>query len=188
MYPATDEVLAVQESVTEGCEDCTPVPERPIVSVAFEALLVIVMSPDEADAVVGAKTTVSVADCPAAMVSPADRPVMAYPEPDMVTDDTDTVELPAFFTETVLLAELPVSTSPKERLEGLAVRVPETAVPLSGSLREPSIDVKNVAVPETVPADSGAKRTLNEMLLPAAMVTGVVMPVSENPVPAMAVL
>lgn len=68
LYPATDDVLADQESVTECCVVWTPVPERLIVKGVFVALLEIWMAPDELDASVGAKTTVTGTVAPAATV------------------------------------------------------------------------------------------------------------------------
>lgn len=52
-------------------------PESAIASGEFEALLATWTSPDELDAVVGAKTTVKEADFPAARVSFAEMPVAA---------------------------------------------------------------------------------------------------------------
>ena len=78
----------------------------------------------------------------------------------------------------------PAGMDPKLRLEGLAVKAPavtpdpdsdhESPVPLLGV---------RVAVPEALPADWGAKVTLNVALWPAFSVTGVVIPLKVNPLP-----
>ena len=91
-----------------------------------------------------------------------------------------------FFKVSVWLWLVPSCTFPKLKLLGLPVNVPAvTAVPLSAMLREgfEAFEVI-VTLPLALPADFGAKVTLNEVLWPGIKVTGVVMPEMLKPVPA----
>jgi hypothetical protein len=173
-------LLADQESVTEGCADCTPEPDREIVREEFDALLETTMSPLELDDAVGAKTTVREADFPAASDSPGSIPVAAKPVPDSFTAETETLEVPAFRIDTVLLVEEPTSTLPKARFAGVALNTPAAAtpVPLRVSFTEPSVVVANVAAPEMLAVDCGVKCTVNVTLFPLVIVSGVARPVT----------
>lgn len=80
---------------------------------------------------------------------------------------------------------LPTVTLPKLRLEGLGDRSPaESPVPDSAIVREgfEAFDVI-VTLPLAAPAAAGANFTLKVVFVPAANVTGVVMPLTLNPVP-----
>ena len=73
----------------------------------------------------------------------------------------------------------------KVKLVGDAVKAPtDTAVPLSG-IAKLGLEASEVtvAVPVKVPAEVGAKFTVNVALCPAASVTGSVIPETLNPVP-----
>jgi hypothetical protein len=90
-----------------------------------------------------------------------------------------------FFNVSVWLWLVPSCTFPKLKLAGFPVRAPAVAaVPLSPMLREgfEAFDV-TVTVPLALPADFGAKVTLNEVLWPGVKVTGVVIPEMLKPVP-----
>ena len=69
MYPATCDVLAVQDRVTWWCTVATPVPLRGIESVGFVALLVTVIAPLKVPVTVGLNDSVSVAVAPTAIVN-----------------------------------------------------------------------------------------------------------------------
>jgi hypothetical protein len=172
-------LLADQESLTEGCADCTPAPDRGIVREEFDALLETMISPLELDDAVGAKTTVRGADFPAASNSPGLIPVAAKPEPDSFTAETETLEVPAFWIDTVLLVEEPTSTLPKARFAGVALNTPAAPAPapLRVSSTEPSV-VANVAAPEMLAVDCGVKCTVNVTLFPPVIVSGVARPVT----------
>ena len=80
---------------------------------------------------------------------------------------------------------LPTVTLPKLRLAGLGESAPaERPVPDSEMLRVgfEAFDVI-VTVPLALPATEGVNITLKLVLAPAAKVTGVVMPLSVNPLP-----
>lgn len=71
------------------------------------------------------------------------------------------------------------------RLVGFAVKVPAvTAVPLSVTLSDEfeALEV-TVTLPLALPAEVGAKITLNEVLWPGVNVIGVVIPETLKPVP-----
>src|SRR5713226_2156141 len=97
-----------------------------------------------------------------------------------------TLELPVSVSVTVCAALLPKFTLPKLRLVGFAVsrKVAVTPVPLraiaSGEL---GALLTSETAPVTLPAALGVKPTLNVALLPAAMVTGAVMPVRLKSLP-----
>ena len=111
---------------------------------------------------------------------------MPKPAPETLIWETLTLELPVSVSVTVCAALLPTFTLPKLRLVGLAVsrKVAVTPVPLraiaSGEL---GALLTSETVPVTLPAALGVKATLNVALLPAAMVTGAVMPVRLKSLP-----
>jgi hypothetical protein len=73
-----------------------PVPVRGIVMVESLAELATVIDPEAAPAVVGANCAVKLADCPAAIVSGAAKPVTLKPVPVAFTCVTLTLALPEF--------------------------------------------------------------------------------------------
>ncbi len=90
-----------------------------------------------------------------------------------------------FFKVSVWLWLVPSCTLPKLKLVGLPVSAPAVAaVPLSATLSDgfEALEVI-VTLPLELPADVGAKVTLNEVLCPGVKVTGVVIPETLNPVP-----
>ncbi len=186
LYPTTDEVLAFQVSPT--VLDCvvTPVPLVVIVAGEFVALLTIETLPLTAPAVVGANSTVNVADWFGLRISPAVTPLALYPAPLTFTAEIATLALPVFVTLRLSELLLPVFTLPKFRLvvlrlskRVLAVPVPLSAI-VSGELGELLVTVTD---PLTAPADVGAKFTLNVVFAPAFSVKGALMPDTLNPAP-----
>ena len=90
-----------------------------------------------------------------------------------------------FFSVTICDVASPISTFPKLMLVGLAVRSPAvTAVPDSGMFNVGFCAFELTATfPLKVPADCGAKVTLNVTVCPDPSVTGSVIPETVNPVP-----
>ena len=83
---------------------------------------------------------------------------------------------------------LPTVTLPKLRLVGFDPKSPgEIPVPDNGIVKVgfEALEV-TVTLPLALAADAGVKVTLKVALCPALRVTGVVMPLSVNPVPLMA--
>src|SRR6266851_5039016 len=79
-----------------------------------------------------------------------------------------------------------MDTFPKLRLVGLteSCSVAATPLPLSGmAVGEPGALLTSETLPDTLPMPAGVKATLNVALLPAAMVSGTVMPVRLKPLP-----
>ncbi len=111
---------------------------------------------------------------------------MPKPAPETLIWEMLTLELPVSVSVTVCAALLPKFTLPKLRLVGFAVsrKVAVTPVPLraiaSGEL---GALLTSETAPVTLPAALGVKPTLNVALLPAAMVSGTVMPVRLKPLP-----
>src|SRR5580704_5328667 len=108
---------------------------------------------------------------------------MPVPEADAAV--TLTFSPPVFFNVTVCDAVFSSTTLPKLMLVGLAVKSPDvTAVPVNGidKFGFCAFDVTDT-LPVKVPADWGAKVTLNETLCPAPSATGKVMPETLKPVP-----
>lgn len=100
MYPTTDDVLAVQDSVAECASTCVPIPESEMLIGEFAALLVTVTLPDAVTADAGVKITPNVAVCPAPIICPAVTPDELNPVPVTFTDAIVTVELPLFVSVT----------------------------------------------------------------------------------------
>ena len=97
-----------------------------------------------------------------------------------------TLEPPVLVTVSERACLLPrVSTLPKARLLGLAPSAPgATPVPDKGMVKVGlgAFEVM-VTLPLAFAADCGVKVTLNVALCPAVSVTGVVIPLTVNPVP-----
>jgi hypothetical protein len=162
------------------------VPDSAIAAGEFEALLAMFIVPDALAAVSGANVTSSEATSPTVKTSPASRPDVSNPVPDVVTFEIERFEFPVFVTDTVALAELPSATLPKLKLDGVAVStlVAATPTPARGMRSQPAAArVVSDTVPDSVPADLGAKCTVNEVLLPLASANGVAMPVIVKPLP-----
>jgi len=119
-------------------------------------------------------------------VVPEVTPLALKPAPETVTLEMVTFEFPVLVRLALSKLLLPRFTLPKLRPVGFAVskKVAVTPVPLrpivSGEL---GALLTSVTVPVTLPAALGLKATLNVALLPAAMVSGTVMPVRLKPFP-----
>ncbi len=113
-------------------------------------------------------------------------PLALKPAPEIVKLDTMTFEFPVLVRLALSKLLLPKFTLPKLRLVGLAVsrKVAVTPVPLRAIVSgELGALLTSETVPVTLPAAPGVKATLNVALLPAAMVSGTVMPVRLKPLP-----
>jgi hypothetical protein len=148
------------------------------------ALLVIfTLAPVTAPAVVGAKVTVSVADCPGVRIVPFETP-LALNSALAVTPEMVTLEFPLLVTVEVSWLELFTFTVPKLKLAGLAakIRVAATPVPLKLIVTDDGTPlVVSVMEPVTVVADTGVKIAFSVALAPAAIVVDVVTPELLNP-------
>ena len=163
---------------------CVPVPVSAIASGEFGALLTIEMLPVALPVVVGANCAVKVAICPALIVNGLAIPPMLKPAPEAVAWETVRLAVPEFVRVTVCEAEAPTATDPKAREVGLAascacapVPVIEMVVGEFGELLVIEI------VPVTLPPAVGANCAVNDVLFPAANVSGVVSPLMLNSAP-----
>ena len=98
-----------------------------------------------------------------------------------LTCEIVTLEFPVFEIVMPLELELPAFTFVKLRLAGLADSVTDAAVPapLKGkTFGEFGALLTRLTVPARLPADVGAKSTLNVVLLPAPIITGVARPLT----------
>src|SRR5712671_729985 len=92
--------------------------------------------------------------------------------------------VPELLNVKVCVPLLPTSTLPKLKLEGLAVSVPCTPVPLNAiAAGDPGALLLMEMLPEALPVDAGKNCAVKEMLEPALIVCGKVKPVRLNPVP-----
>ncbi len=108
------------------------------------------------------------------------------PAPETPTLEMVTLALPVLVTATLSELLLPTLTLPKFRLAVLRPRVlvEATPVPLSGMLIDGVGELLAMVMePEAAPAEVGAKTALKVAFLPAAMVTGALMPVKLKPAP-----
>ena len=113
-------------------------------------------------------------------------PLALKPAPEIVKLDTVTFEFPVLVRLALSKLLLPKFTLPKLKLVGFAVsrKVAVTPVPLRAIVSgELGALLTSETVPVTLPAAPGVKATLNVALLPAAMVSGTVMPVRLKPLP-----
>jgi hypothetical protein len=161
------------------------VPLRATLSDGFEAFEVTVTLPLALPAVCGAKVTLNEVLCPGVRVTGVVIPEMLKPVPEAFTCEMVTLSPPVFCTVSVWLRVWSTVTLVNVRLVGFAVNVPAvTAVPLSPTPSDgfEAFEV-TATLPLALPADAGAKVTLNEVLCPGVRVTGVVIPEMLKPVP-----
>jgi hypothetical protein len=143
-------------------------------------LAMVTFAPLTAPAVVGAKVTLRVTDCPGVSVMPPDTPLALKPVPFVVTLEIKMFEFPLFVTDVDSELLLPSLTLPKERLVGLAASDSVCAAPVP---ERPivSVDgvpfVARVMLPVTDEEDDGVNSALNVMLPPATIVLEVESPV-----------
>ena len=119
-------------------------------------------------------------------ISPEVTPLSLYPVPEMVTPEIVTFEFPVLVSVVVNELLLPTLTFPKLKLGELSPRTRVAAAPVP--LREIVVGelgalLSSVIDPVTVPAALGPNTALNVVALPAAMVTGAVIPVVLKPAP-----
>jgi hypothetical protein len=161
----------------------TPLPDKGMVRLGFEALDVIVRLPLAPPADDGVNETLKVALCPAVNVTGVVIPLKLNPEPLIPTEEIVTVVPPLLVTVSDRDCLFPTVTLPKLRLVGFAPSVPGvTPLPDKGMVRVgfEALDVI-VRLPLALPADEGVNETLKVALCPAVSVTGVVIPVKLNP-------
>jgi hypothetical protein len=160
------------------------VPVRPIVNGELGALLMIEMLPTGLPAEVGANWAVNVVLRPAPSVCGTASPLMLKPVPDAVACETVTFADPEFVNVIVWDPLLPTATEPKLTLAGLALSWPWVPVPDRAiAAGEPGELLTTEMLPVAAPADVGAKVAVNDALLPALIVIGIVAPLILNPAP-----
>ncbi len=88
-------------------------------------------------------------------------PVMLNPVPEALAAEIVTLAVPELLNVKVCVPLLPTSTFPKLKLEGLAVSVPCTPVPLNAIVAGEFVALlATLTLPVTPPAEAGAKATL----------------------------
>lgn len=159
-----------------------PVPLRPIAVGDPETFVVSEMLPERLPAVVGAKTALNDMVLLGVTVC-AEKPVTLKPAPVTLSDETTRFTVPVFFTVIVCELFVPSTTLPKVTLEGVIDMAGSAPLPLSGiAVGEAGRFVETEMLPETAPADAGAKTALKLMLLPGVSVSAVKL-TTLNPVP-----
>jgi len=132
----------------------------------------------------GANCALNVVLPPAASVSGTDKPVRLNPVPEALAAEMVTVAVPELLNVMVCVPLLPTSTFPKLKLEGLAVSVPCTPVPLKAiAAGDPGALLVMEMLPDALPVDAGRNCAVKETLEPELIVCGKVKPVRLNPVP-----
>jgi hypothetical protein len=124
-------------------------------------LLVIETLPLALPVAEGANCALKVVFCPAARVSGTDKPEMLKPVPAALAAEIVTLAVPELLNVKVCVPLLLTSTFPKLKLEGLAVSVPCTPVPLNAIVAGEFVALlATLTLPVTLPAEAGAKATL----------------------------
>jgi len=172
--------------LAESCPAAVdPVPARAIVKLGLEPFEVTVTLPLAVAADAGVKVTVKLALCPGVSVTGVEIPCMAKPVPLTPTLEIVTVEPPVLVTVSGSGWLVPVCTVPKFKLVGFAPSAPSAApVPVNATDSEGfGASEVIVTLPLALPVALGAKVTVNVALLEASTASGVVMPLSVNPLP-----
>jgi len=185
VVPSVTLPKASLDGLSESVPGATPVPVSDIVSVGFDAFELIVTVPLALPVACGANVTVKVVFWDGFNVRGVAIPLNVNPVPVMLACDTLTAVPPVLVRVTVADWVVPVVTLPKASLVGLSESAPGvTPVPDKGISRDgfEAVEV-TVTVPLTLPALVGANLTDSEAVCPADNVTGVVMPLTVNPVP-----
>ena len=121
---------------------------------------------------------------PAPNASGVLNPLMLKPVPDTVACEIVTLADPEFVNVNVWLPLLPTATDPKFSLDGLAPSWPAIPVPDNAIVAgEPGALLTIEIPPVTLPTADGENFAVNEALLPALIVIGIVAPLMLNPVP-----
>jgi hypothetical protein len=144
----------------------TPVPDRGIFKVGFEAVEVMATLPLTAPAAVGVNETLKLVLCPAVSVSGVVMPLRLNPDPLAVAAEIVMLEPPVFVKVSDKVCLTPTAALPKLRLVGFAPSVPAaTPVPDSGIFKVGFDAVEVMAtLPLTAPAAVGVNDTLNVAL------------------------
>lgn len=174
--------------VTEICA-CAPVPLSAIVAGEFVALLVTVTLPERLAAVAGANVTLNVMDCPAASASGTVNPATLNPVPLSLICEIVTLELPVFFSVTLCVALVPVTTLPKLSDAGLTVSCSADATPVPASATtsgELGAFLTSVTLPVKLLAVADVNPSVKVEVPPGATVSGNVRPLKVKPLPASA--
>jgi hypothetical protein len=150
------------------------------------ALLTTITLPFTPPGFEGAKTTCNVAVWLGPNVKPDETPFALNPVPEVVTLEIVTFEFPLFVRVTFSVLLLPSFTLPKLKPVGLAPRSSVATTPVP----EPEIVnsefdalLTSDTDPFTAPAVVGANTTLNEVLVPAPIVSGNESPLALKPAP-----
>jgi hypothetical protein len=139
---------------------------------------------------VGLNDTFIVVLCPAASVSGVVTPLSVKSFALTVIPEIVRLTFPLFVMVTVFEPDVPVLMLPNAKLVGLAVRpaVPATPVPVNVTVSsEFAALLAMLTLPVKLPAVVGAKEAVNEALAPAAMLVGVVRPLTLKPLPLTAI-
>jgi hypothetical protein len=153
----------------------------------FVALLTTVTLPGRVPTEAGANVMLKEVDCPAARFRGSTIPPVLKPAPLALICEMETLEFPVFEIVTLCVELVPVVRLPKLSDTGDAEswRTVEVPVPPSGTIREEfSALLINVMLPETAPAEAGAKPTLNAEEPPGGMESGKASPEEVKPDPA----
>ena len=146
--------------------------------------------PLTAVSVVGAKLTLNVTLWAGAMAAGTVIPDAEYPAPLAVSCETFAVAFPVLVIVTFFDAVVPILTLPKLKVEGVAVSVEETAVPVPDNAIEVGEFVALLVMemfPVKFAALCGANCAVMLVLPPAAIDSGVVGPLTLKPVPLAAI-
>lgn len=135
----------------------------------------------------GRNVTVRTAAWPGPSIMPEVRPLPLNPAPVKVTLEIDIFEFPLLVSVVVSKPLPPTVTLPNGKLAGIALssEVDAVPVPLTGSpIGEFGAVLTSETDPFTAPADMGANTMLNDVVPPAAIVTGTASPAVLIPAPA----
>jgi hypothetical protein len=163
---------------------CVPVPLKGMVSGEFCPLLTIEMLPLALPADVGANWALKVVLSPAPNVSGVLNPLMLKPVPDAVPCEIVTLPDPEFVNVIDCAPLLPTATDPKLTLDGFAPSWPSIPVPDNPIVAgEPGALLTIEIPPVSLPTADGENFAVNDALLPALIVIGMLAPLMLNPVP-----
>jgi hypothetical protein len=171
--------------ILDGVTDipaCVPVPLKGIAVGEPDRFVDTEMLPVTLPAAVGAKTAVNVMLLLGVTVCVA-KPVTLNPVPVTLSEETTKFAVPVFLSVINCVPVAPSATLPKLTLDGVTETPACVPVPLSGiAVGEPDRFVFTEMLPETSPAEVGAKTASNAMLAFGANVCAV-KPVTLNPEP-----
>src|SRR5271155_3243573 len=183
--PTTTLPTATGELTLRVPTAAVPVPVRLVTLGVFDALLANEAVADAAPEAPGVKVTVNITGVLVVTVTGKLTPLIANSEglvPPKLTEDTVTLA-PVAVRVPVAVPLVPTATLPTAMGE-LTLSVPAALLPLSGTVKL-GFDASDVmeTLPLKLPADSGVRVMLNDVLCPGVKVSGVLMPDMLNPVP-----